>query len=108
MPDDELLDRQKALQILNQDSKSNLGWRIILSVGNQETARDRVKEAHKKGCSLVDVIAPDQRDAVIAEAKFWAAQHAEVDLADESEEPIQTVAVTSYEGSKGVPHYMCS
>jgi hypothetical protein len=99
--DDELLDRQKALQILNQDPNSNLGWRIILAVGNQDTARAKVREADEKNCALVDVISPEQREEVLAEAKAWVAQHAEKDFSEEKEEPIQTVAVTSYEGSKG-------
>jgi len=98
---DELTDHHEALQILNEEPNSNLGWRIILSVGNQGTARDRVREAFEKGCLLVEVISAEQRASVLAEAKVWAAEHPPVDLGEESEEPTQSVAVTSYEGSKG-------
>ena len=100
-PDDELLDRQKGLQILHQDPSSNLGWRIILAVGNQDTARTKVREADEKKCALVEVISGEQRDMVLTESKAWAAQHAAVDFSEEPEEPAQTVAITSYEGSKG-------
>jgi len=98
---DELSERQKALQILNDDSNSNLGWRIILSVGNQGTARDRIREAAKQNRPLAEVISDEQRASVIAEATAWAAQHPPVDLDEEEQEPTQSIAVTSYEGSKG-------
>jgi superfamily I DNA/RNA helicase len=98
---DEFTDRQKALQILSEDPSSNLGWRIILSVGNQGTARDRIREASDNGCPLVDVISDEQRAGVLAEAAAWAAEHPPVDLGEEPEQPTQSVAVTSYEGSKG-------
>ena len=98
---DELTERHKALQILNEEPKSNLGWRIILSVGNQGTARDRVREAFEKGYPLVEVISAEQRASVLAEAKVWAAEHTPAELGEELEEQTQKVAVTSYEGSKG-------
>jgi superfamily I DNA/RNA helicase len=98
---DELTERQKALQILSEDPHSNLGWRIILSVGNQGTARERVRTAFQEKRALVEVISTEQRDSVLAEAKAWAAEHALVDLGEEAEEATQSVAVTSYEGSKG-------
>jgi superfamily I DNA/RNA helicase len=98
---DELTDRQKALQILSEDPNSNLGWRIILSVGKENTARDRIREASNNGCPLVEVISAEQRTAVLAEAAAWAAEHPPVELGEEPEEPTQSVAVTSYEGSKG-------
>jgi superfamily I DNA/RNA helicase len=93
--------RLKALQILNEDQNSNLGWRIILSIGNQGTARDRIRKAAKEKRPLAEVISDEQRATVIAEAKVWAAQHPSVDLETEEEEPTQGTAVTSYEGSKG-------
>src|SRR5262245_13702908 len=99
--DDELLERQKGLQILHQDPNSNLGWRIILAVGNQDTARTKVREAHEKKCALIEVISAEQRDMVLTEANAWAAQHGAVDFSEEPEEPPQTIAITSYEGSKG-------
>ena len=98
---DELTDRQKALQILSEDAGSNLGWRLILSVGNQGTARKRVKEAFEKGCPLVNVIPADQRTSVISAAQAWGAEHSATDFGEETEEATQSVAVTSYEGSKG-------
>jgi superfamily I DNA/RNA helicase len=92
-----LTDRQKALQILHGDPTSNLGWRLILSAENQGTARDRVKQAFEKTCPLVDVISKEQREAVLIEA----GEHPPVDFEQEDEETTQSVAVTSYEGSKG-------
>jgi superfamily I DNA/RNA helicase len=99
--EDELSERQKALQILNQDPGSNLGWRIILAVGNQDNARAKIRDADQKHCNLVDVIPFEQREAVLAEAKTWAAAHKEVDFGEERQQPVQNIAITSYEGSKG-------
>jgi superfamily I DNA/RNA helicase len=99
--EEELTDRQKALQILTDDPGSNLGWRILLSTGNQNTARDRIKDAFNKKCALVDVISDEQRESVLVEAKAWAAQHSAVDIESEVEEATQSITVTSYEGSKG-------
>jgi superfamily I DNA/RNA helicase len=98
---DELTEREKALQILSDDPNSNLGWRIILSVGSLGTARNAVVTAFQEKRALVEVISTEQHDSVLAEAKAWAAQHAAVDLSEEAEEAAQSIAVTSYEGSKG-------
>ena len=98
---DELTEREKALHILSEDPHSNLGWRIILSVGSQGTAREVVVKAFQEKRPLAEVISTEQRDSVLAEAKAWAAEHAVVDLSGETEEATQSIAVTSYEGSKG-------
>lgn len=101
LPQDELPERQKALQILNADPHSNLGWRIILSVGNQATAREHIRQAAEENKPLAEVVPVEQRESVLAEAKGWAEEHPPVDLEEEKFEPPQSIAVTSYEGSKG-------
>ena len=98
---EDLTDRQKGLQLLNDDPSSNLGWRLILSVGKQAAARECVRAAAEKKCRLFEVIPEDQRTAVLVEARKWAAEHPPVDLSEEPEEVTPSIAVTSYEGSKG-------
>jgi superfamily I DNA/RNA helicase len=64
-------------------------------------ARDLVSKAFKENCSLVDVIPPEERETVLAEAKAWADQNTPIDFSDEKEGPTQSIGITSYEGSKG-------
>jgi hypothetical protein len=58
---DELTEREKALHILSEDPHSNLGWRIILSVGSQGTAREVVVKAFQEKRPLAEVISTEQR-----------------------------------------------
>jgi superfamily I DNA/RNA helicase len=94
-------ERQKGLQILNDDPDSNLGWRIILACGDEGIAKNLVCIAFREKRRLVDVIPADFRGSVLAEAREWAGNNQPVDLGKETEEPVQNVAITSYEGSKG-------
>jgi superfamily I DNA/RNA helicase len=68
----ELTDLQKALQILSEDPKSNLGWRIVLGCGDETVARSLVCKAHEGDLALVDVIPVSQRDKILSEATEWA------------------------------------
>jgi superfamily I DNA/RNA helicase len=97
----ELTRREKALQILSDDEQSNLGWRIILACGKEEDARKFVRQADENNQLLAEVIPAAQREQILTEAKAWAAQNEAVDLAEEPNESVQKIAITSYEGSKG-------
>lgn len=94
-------ERQKGLQILGEDAKSNLGWRIILECGDEGVARALIHRAFQEDCPLADIISAEERETILAEAKAWAAQNHPTDPAQETEQPTQSIAVTSYEGSKG-------
>jgi superfamily I DNA/RNA helicase len=99
-PDKSLPEREEALKILSQNAESNLGWRIILSCGDQAKARELVRQAAEATLSLGQVIENEERTAILAEAQIWAAQHSAVEEV-EPDDATQSVAITSYEGSKG-------
>lgn len=98
--DDELSERERALRILNQDPHSKLGWRIILAHGDPGLARSRVRKAANENRHLEEVIPDAERDAILKEAAMWVATHG-AEEEEEATETVQSVAVTSYEGSKG-------
>jgi superfamily I DNA/RNA helicase len=99
--DEELSQRDKALQVLSADIKSNLGWRIMLACGPATRARDFVRSAAEKEVPLYTLIPDAECEAVSAEAASWLAQHGEADLSEEESRGTNSVAITSYEGSKG-------
>jgi len=93
--------REQGLEILSENSNSNLGWRIILACGDVAVARERVRKAATDGVLLAKVIPEAERTAVLKEAATWKAkQDAEGQRQLPSKE-IGSVAITSYEGSKG-------
>ena len=77
---------------------SNLGWRIILNVGGEEIARDRVRTAQESALELVEVIPPAERDAILAEAKAKAS----IPQTGKEGGSASQIKLTSYEGSKGL------
>jgi hypothetical protein len=97
----EITQREKALQILAQDPDSNLGWRTMLACGPGAVARDCIRQAADKNVALCTLIPNEQRKAIATEAAVWVAAHGEVDLSAEQVEKTASVAVSSYEGSKG-------
>jgi superfamily I DNA/RNA helicase len=91
--------RDEALKILEEDATSNLGWRIMLSCGDHRTARELVRKAANDGLQLGEVIGAKEREKILEEAKAWADKVAAAD--NENDEASQSIAITSYEGSKG-------
>jgi superfamily I DNA/RNA helicase len=98
--DSGLSEQEQALAILHDDQKSNLGWRIILSLGDETAARTAVRLAAEKGASLFDVVSADVRARVLKEAGARAGELEPKDTDSSEEHP--AVKVTSYEGSKGL------
>jgi superfamily I DNA/RNA helicase len=97
----ELTLRETGLQIVSQKPDSNLGWRILLECDSAATARDLVRKATNDGVGLASLLPKDQRDAILAEAQAWLEEQVVVDLESEPAEKTSSVAITSYEGSKG-------
>lgn len=93
--------RHEALEILSQDSTSNLGWRIILGEANKGTVQKCVIGAAEAGVPLADVVPEELRENTLAEAAAWAAAH-EDEQGQEEENDTPSVLVTSFEGSKGL------
>jgi ATP-dependent DNA helicase UvrD/PcrA len=95
-----LSEREQALEILQEDPRSNLGWRIMLSLEDGNTARAAVCAADEKGTSLFDVITEEIRTGILEEAKAWTMRSdAEGDKDPGSVPPVK---ITSFEGSKGL------
>jgi superfamily I DNA/RNA helicase len=98
--DDEVSAHAQALEILNEDPKSNLGWRIILDEGDERVAKQAVIAAAEKNVGLVEVIPVNLRDSTLKEAKEFVAAAAEQAAVESGDRP--NVKVTSFEGCKGM------
>jgi UvrD/REP helicase N-terminal domain len=70
-PDAALDEREQASEILHEDPKSNLGWRIMLSLEGIDTSRLAVCAAGEKDAPLFDVIPEAMRSKILEEAKAW-------------------------------------
>ena len=93
--------REQALEILSEDSNSNLGWRIILACGDVAVARERVRKAATDSVSLAEVIPEAERAAVLKEAATWKTKQEATGQGQLPSKEIESIAITSYEGSKG-------
>jgi len=104
-PDEGISNRQKALEILANETESNLGWRIILSESRANVARPIIQAAYKNKTKLVEEIGGEMRDAVLKEAgEFVAIRATEAEAKGEQDTAVETPAIklTSFEGSKGL------
>jgi superfamily I DNA/RNA helicase len=97
----ELSDRERALEILAKNGKSNLGWRIILAEEDENVARDAIRATAGNGQNLLEGIAERLREAVLKEAQEWMAKRPPANK-DALKEGISKVKVTSFEGAKGL------
>jgi superfamily I DNA/RNA helicase len=100
--DEEMSDREQALEILSLDPTSNLGWRIILNESDERAAKEAVKAAAEKGLGLAEVIPGNLRKSVLKEVEEFAAAKKGKQPGEASEEGLPSVKVTSYEGCKGM------
>jgi superfamily I DNA/RNA helicase len=98
----ELTDRERAFEILTQDEKSNLGWRIILAHEGESMAREAVRATAGNGRMLLDALPDAYRTTVLAEAKGWMAKRKPEEIDDASAATVPKVKVTSFEGAKGL------
>lgn len=93
-------EREQALEILAEDPQSNLGWRIILSCGDDTVARATVRAVTLAGTPLAKAIPAADRDAVLMEAEAWAANRVQ-ENDDDAPAKVPPVKVASFEASKG-------
>lgn len=102
--EEEMTDREKALQILAVNSRSNLGWRIILSDEAEDTSKRILLEAMANASSLVDVMPDELRISVLEEVAAFVKAKTEEQDDDRKEKDSAPAAVklTSYEGAKGL------
>jgi superfamily I DNA/RNA helicase len=90
--------REEGLKILADDPNSNLGWRIILSCGDDRTAGEVVRKA-SGDVPLVEVIPTKERKSTLTEAQRWLEKGATENANGDAD--VESIAITSYEGSKG-------
>ena len=98
----ELSTRERGLEILAQNEKSNLGWRAILAEQDEDTAKALVRLAAERGLPLFEVIPQNDRGSILREARGWAAKHGPKDAVDAKPLSTPKVKITSFEGSKGL------
>lgn len=98
------VERSSGLQFLKENTRSNLGWRVILHFEKIDFASSVVRSATEKSLPLVDVIPPDFQRRILEEVGSWepaAKEPASVaDGAGSAKSP--SVKVTSFEGAKGL------
>ena len=99
------LEKAEGFQILNEDTESNLGWRIMLEFESSSFAATHLREAADKSLRLVDVLPDEMKDRVLEEAKSWADEIAKAETpngeAVEKESQLR-IKMTSFEGAKGL------
>jgi hypothetical protein len=88
-------EREQALEILAEDPQSNLGWRIILSCGDDTVARAIVRAVALAGTPLAKAIPAADRDAVLKEAEAWAANRVQ-EKDDDAPAKVPPVKVASF------------
>jgi superfamily I DNA/RNA helicase len=98
----ELSDRERAFEILVQNGKSNLGWRIILAEEDENIACEAVRATARNGLQLFEAIAEPLRAAVLKEAQEWMANRPPENENGAKAASTPKVKVTSFEGAKGL------
>src|SRR6267143_418748 len=98
------VERSSGLELLRENPRSNLGWRVILEFEQVDFARSVVRSAAEKSLPLVGVIPQDFQQKILGEV---------AGLKVVAEEPAQAaeqsgrgkgvfIKVTSFEGAKGL------
>lgn len=100
------LDRASGVEVLNEDSTSNLGWRVMLEFEKPDFAASKIREAADKRVRLVDVIPLELQAKILNEVKEWKQElqkqkgHLESTENQKSSGPV--IKMTSFEGAKGL------
>jgi ATP-dependent DNA helicase UvrD/PcrA len=98
---EDMLDRARGLAILNENDKSNLGWRIVIEAEEKKFAAGLVAKTAEMDRPMVDVIPRKFREEILAETK----QIESVSKGNEEDRQLSETAsmikVTSFEGAKG-------
>lgn len=102
------LDRIMGLQMLKEDPRSNLGWRILLHADKPKFSRDAILATSDCRTPLVDVLPAEYREKIMGEVSVFESPVDTKDAAVEMEKgtPVETtrpaVRITSFEGAKGI------
>jgi superfamily I DNA/RNA helicase len=95
------LERTQGLYILKENSKSNLGWRIILEFEKEDFACACIRNAASQGLPLEDVVPLEMKEAVLQEAEALP-ERVEPELEKSDSDVELNIKITSFEGAKGL------
>jgi len=95
------LHRSDGLQVLKEDSGSNLGWRVLMEIDRPLFAATCVRVTAESGEPLVAQIPEDYRTRVLEEVRAHEPATASK-IPEAKEKKGVTIKVTSYEGAKGL------
>jgi superfamily I DNA/RNA helicase len=98
---EDALDRAHGLAILRTDSKSNLGWRIVIEGESNKFASQLIVKTADMGRPIVDLLPKEFREKILSEAKEGGESPDEKGKDGLSKAP-SIVKVTSFEGAKGL------
>lgn len=98
------IDRASAYEILADDNRSNLGWRILLEAEQPAFIGEAILKTADSTTYLSDVLPTDFRDLILEEIKSWVPPDEEEDdrKPDDYSKDKPSVRVTSFEGAKGL------
>lgn len=95
------LTREDGLQVLREDSDSNLGWRIVLKFDKPDLVREVVQKTAETGEKLAPQIPEDFRIGVIQEAQDLEEDGEDGERNETKEDPA-LIKLVSFEGAKGL------
>lgn len=98
------IERSSGLEILKENPRSNLGWRVILEFEHIDFASTLVRSAAEKSLPLLEVIPADFQRRILEEVGKWEGRTKEsatvAAATDSAKSP--SIKVTSFEGAKGL------
>jgi superfamily I DNA/RNA helicase len=95
------LQRKEALQLLQEDSNSNLGWRIVLETDQPSFYLDVTRKAIEEKSPLVDLVPEEYQARILSETGQLPEERETDTRQDETDEDL-VIKLTSFEGSKGL------
>jgi superfamily I DNA/RNA helicase len=100
------LERETGYEILRENSKSNLGWRLLLEFEHETFRASMIQKTAQDAVPLVDIIPPELRDKILNDVELWAQKQSAQKNDGEGlkAETVQPpfIKATSFEGSKGM------
>jgi ATP-dependent DNA helicase UvrD/PcrA len=94
--------REEGLVILRAQAEANLGWRILLETDTLPFRTEAVRVSIADRVPLIQVVPPDYRDRILAEAQAYEGPPEPPPLAGDIDRTRATIRFASFEGSKGL------
>lgn len=98
------VDRAAGLELLNENSRSNLGWRIVMEVDQPKFMSDIICASAGLTTDLVDVIPSAYAATILMEAALTQsdAVPSSSEGGSDADQELPPIKVTSFEGAKGL------